>query len=73
MICEVLRSFPGPGGMLRAGQEVDTSTWLHTDQLIAQRYIRRKSSKVKPVDSRVAAAREATNLTAAPKKKKIVR
>lgn len=52
MICIVLRPFPGPGStVLQAGTEVDTSEWLHTDRLIAHRYLRVKSmSKKKAVD-----------------------
>lgn len=36
----VVRSFPGPGGLLSAGAEVDASRWRNTELLVAQRFLR---------------------------------
>lgn len=42
MYCTVLRNFPGPAGMIEAGQVVDTSTWRkrNRDVLITRHYLR---------------------------------
>jgi hypothetical protein len=36
----VVRSFPGPGGVLAIGAEVDASSWRTTAQLVRRRYLR---------------------------------
>jgi hypothetical protein len=36
----VVRSFPGPGGALAAGTEVDASRWRNVDALGRRRYLR---------------------------------
>ena len=65
MVCEVLRPFPGPGGRrFQAGEEVDVTEWMHTDRLIAQRYLRVRSlNKRKTEDSKASAEAEAKKKT----------
>lgn len=74
MMHEVIRPFPGPGSvMLQAGEEVDTSTWLHTDRLVANRYLRpvRKKKAVEP--PAVSAAKESKKgLTGKARTRKLV-
>lgn len=36
----VVRPFPGPGGLLTPGAEVDASDWRTTAQLVRRRYLR---------------------------------
>lgn len=75
MICVVLRPLPGPGGIAyQAGEEVDTTEWLHTDRLINQRYLRVKSlNKRKVDDDKQSAKRESVkDLKPVTAKKRIV-
>lgn len=67
MLCEVLRSFPGPGGVrLQAGETVDTTNWRNAERLIDQRFLIVKSRKKKAEDDvKTAKAASTKGLTVA--------